>query len=296
MRDVLDGMRNAGIGKATVAGSCRFFDAEPKEIADLLSRINETLRKSPAPTHESKALRKVLGIDLLAQLTGMKAGDARTCPGVRREMRDDPIVERLHFLALLVGELAGSYTDVGVRRWFDRPRKALAGETPAQTLGHEWRPDDEGPIRVRELAAASSASSATRSRSGVAIAGFPFCGKCKPAGRTMERERPIDALFQRYAGWRVGRVPAHSWPACQKAADAARRAGASGITAPSAAPRRAGAAAGAVGKSGPAWRGSPGTARSRPRNTRRTDAGGGLRGSHAPIRRRPNEGFGAPGA
>lgn len=161
MRDVLDGMQDAGIGKATVAVSCRFSDAEPKEIAALLSRINETLRKSPAPTHESKALRKVLGIDLLAQLTGMKAGDARTYPGARREMRGDPIVERLHFLALLVSELAGSYTDAGVRRWFDRPRKALADKTPAQTLGQEWRPDGEGPVRVRELAAASSASPAT---------------------------------------------------------------------------------------------------------------------------------------
>ena len=185
MRKVLDGMRSAGIGKATVARPCRFSDAEPEEIADMLSRINETLRNSPAPTHESKALRKVLGIDLLAQLTGMEAGDARTYPGNRREMRGDPIVERLHFLALLVSELAGSYTDAGVRRWFDRPRKALAGETPAQTLGQEWRPDDEGPIRVRELADSLSASPATRSRSGVATADFPFCGK-------MQTSRPDD--------------------------------------------------------------------------------------------------------
>ena len=161
MREVLDGMRSAGIGKATVAGPCRFSDAEPKEIADLLSRINETLRKSPAPTHESKALRKVLGIDLLARLTGMSEGAVRFYPGARREKRDDPVVERLHFLALLVGELAGSYTDVGVRRWFDRPRKALAGKTPAQTLGHEWSPDDEGPIRIRELADSLSTSLAT---------------------------------------------------------------------------------------------------------------------------------------
>lgn len=161
MRDVMNGMQNAGIGKATVAGSCRFSDAEPKEIADLLSRINETLRKSPAPTHESKALRKVLGIDLLARLTGMSEGAARFYPGNRRENRDDPVVERLHFLALLVSDLAGSYTDVGVRRWFDRPRKALADKTPAQILSREWSPDDEGPIRVRELADSLSASLAT---------------------------------------------------------------------------------------------------------------------------------------
>ena len=127
----------------------------------MLSRINETLRESPAPTHESKALRRVLGIDLLARLTGMPEGAVRFYPGNRRRRRDDPIVERLHFLALLVSELAGSYTDAGVRRWFDRPRKALAGKTPAETLGREWRPDDQGPIRVRELADSLSSSSAT---------------------------------------------------------------------------------------------------------------------------------------
>ena len=102
-----------------------------------------------------------MGIDLLARLTGMPEGAARTYPGNRREGRDDPVVERLHFLALLVSDLAGSYTDAGVRRWFDRPRKALAGKTPAQTLGREWRPDDEGPIRVRELADSLSSSPAT---------------------------------------------------------------------------------------------------------------------------------------
>ena len=161
MRDVLDGMQDAGIGKATPARPCRFSDAEPEEIAVLLSRINETLRESPAPAHESKALRRVLGIELLARLTGMPEGAARTYPGNRRRRRDDPVVERLHFLALLVGELAGSYTDAGVRRWFDRPRKALADKTPAQTLGREWRPDDEGPIRVRELADSLSALPAT---------------------------------------------------------------------------------------------------------------------------------------
>ena len=161
MCEVLDGMRSAGIGKATVAGPCRFSDAEPEEIADLLSRINETLRKSPAPAHESKALRKVLGIDLLARLTGMSESAVRFYPGARRERRDDPVVERLHFLALLVSELAGSYTAAGVRRWFDRPRKALTGETPAQTLGREWRPGDEGPIRVRELAISLSAAPVT---------------------------------------------------------------------------------------------------------------------------------------
>lgn len=159
--DVMDGMRNAGIGKAATAHPCRFSDAESEEIAVLLSRINETLWKSPAPAHESKALRKVLGIDLLARLTGMSKDVARFYPGARRERRGDPVVERLHFLALLVSELAGSCTDAGVRRWFDRPRKALAGETPAQTLGYEWRPDDEGPIRVRELADSLSASPAT---------------------------------------------------------------------------------------------------------------------------------------
>jgi hypothetical protein len=51
-----------------------------------------------------------------------------------------------------VGDLAGSYNDAGIRRWFQRKRTALEGRSPASLLKQGWDPDDEGPARVRALA------------------------------------------------------------------------------------------------------------------------------------------------
>ncbi|MCY4626684.1 MAG: DUF2384 domain-containing protein, partial [Acidobacteria bacterium] len=68
---------------------------------------------------------------------------------------------RLHFLALVAGDLAGAYNEIGVRRWFDRKRSALGGKTPAEVLAGDWSAEDDGPERVRELAGALSFSPAT---------------------------------------------------------------------------------------------------------------------------------------
>jgi hypothetical protein len=64
----------------------------------------------------------------------------------------DDVAARLHHVALIVGDLLGAYNDVGVRRWFDRPRSALGGRRPAAVLSGNWNPDDPSPRRVRDLA------------------------------------------------------------------------------------------------------------------------------------------------
>lgn len=58
----------------------------------------------------------------------------------------------MHWLALVVGDLAGAYNDIGIRRWFDRKRTQLGGRAPAQLLRQGWRPDHAGPRRIRDLA------------------------------------------------------------------------------------------------------------------------------------------------
>jgi hypothetical protein len=73
----------------------------------------------------------------------------------------DDVAARLHFLALVVGDLAGSYNEIGVRRWFHRKRTLLDGRTPASFLKRDWDPDDDGPSRVRQLARALVTMSAT---------------------------------------------------------------------------------------------------------------------------------------
>ena len=73
----------------------------------------------------------------------------------------DPVAERLHFIALIVGDLRGAYNEVGVRRWFHRHRTRLEGRTPIELLGDDWRPDEEGPEAVRALAHSLLFASAT---------------------------------------------------------------------------------------------------------------------------------------
>jgi len=100
------------------------------------------------------------GAETLARLVGVTASSARRYLAGTRPI-PDTVAVRLHFLALVVADLAGAYNDIGVRRWFERPRKRLGGSSPAQLLAEDWSPDDDGPRRLRELAASLASSPAT---------------------------------------------------------------------------------------------------------------------------------------
>jgi hypothetical protein len=71
------------------------------------------------------------------------------------------VAARLHLLALVVGDLAGSYNALGIRRWFARKRTQLGDQAPAALLEGDWDPDDAGPRRVRDLARSLVTLSAT---------------------------------------------------------------------------------------------------------------------------------------
>jgi hypothetical protein len=61
----------------------------------------------------------------------------------------------------LVSDLAGSYNEFGIRRWFGRPRSQLGGRSPSVVLKRGWSPDDDDIRRVRGLAAALVGAGAT---------------------------------------------------------------------------------------------------------------------------------------
>jgi len=73
----------------------------------------------------------------------------------------DDVAARLHFLALVVGDLAGSYNPIGIRRWIHRKRTRLDGRPPAALLRGNWDPDEEAPRRIRQLATELVSLSAT---------------------------------------------------------------------------------------------------------------------------------------
>ena len=153
-------MAEAGIGQTFLAELHRQPCSDPARLAALLEKINEALDQSPAPAHEWRILQDVLGLDLLACLLNISQSSARRYLSGSRPT-PDTVAGRLHFLAFVVGDLAGAYNDIGVRRWFERQRKRLDGSTPAQALGERWSSDDDGPRQVEELARALRSSPPT---------------------------------------------------------------------------------------------------------------------------------------
>ena len=154
------GLERAGICRRFLADLRHPAGADPARLSGMLEEIHEALDESPAPTTEWPAMHGVLGAELLARLVGISASSTRRYLAGARPT-PDAVAVRLHFLALVVADLAGAYNDIGVRRWFERPRKQLGDSAPARLLGENWLPDDDGPKRVRELAASLASSPAT---------------------------------------------------------------------------------------------------------------------------------------
>jgi hypothetical protein len=147
---VLDAARATGIGRALTP------PAESGAVADwegFAADLLDALEASPLPQTEWAGLERLLGPDLLSELVGVSPSSLRRYSSSARST-PDVVAARLHFLALVVGDLAGSYNAFGVRRWFERPRTQLGGAAPAALLTGAWDPNDAGAGRVRELAAA----------------------------------------------------------------------------------------------------------------------------------------------
>ena len=119
----------------------------------LIERLDEALTASPLPDREMPELLRVFDREHLALLTGTSnVSLGRYLAGSRRW--PDELAARIHWLALVLSDLAGAYNDFGVRRWFERERTQLDGRSPRQLLGAEWDPADPDVERVRQLAAA----------------------------------------------------------------------------------------------------------------------------------------------
>ena len=151
MEELKTGMTEAGIGQTLLSELHRLLNSDPVLLAALLVKINEALDESPAPAYEWRILHNTLGLNMLTRLLDVSESSVQRYLSGSRST-PDRVAARLHFLAFIVGDLSGAYNDIGVRRWFDRPRKRLDGKSPAQLLAGSWLPEDEDPLRVRELA------------------------------------------------------------------------------------------------------------------------------------------------
>ena len=130
-------------------------DATQRRVADGLDRLSEALEASATPSTEWPSMRGVFGDEVLVELLGVGASSLRRYASGDRATPDE-VAARLHWLAMVVADLAGAYNDFGIRRWFERPRSQLDGKSPRQTLGAAWTPEDAAAARVRALAAVLS--------------------------------------------------------------------------------------------------------------------------------------------
>jgi len=146
--DAVRGLARLGVAQHINRTSGR--DRSGQQMARVATAVLSAIEDSPIPQAEWGPLSELLGDELPAllgistsSLTRYRSGE-RTTP--------DAVAARLHVLAQLVSDLAGSYNDFGIRRWFGRPRQALGGRAPNDILSGDWAPDDADVARVRALA------------------------------------------------------------------------------------------------------------------------------------------------
>ncbi len=152
-------IRLSGIGR-DVAVEISGPRPSSAQIGRALGRIYDELEQSPVPETEWQAVLDQLGLELTTKLVGVSPASVRRYAAHARPT-PDAVAERLHVLALVTADLAGSYNEFGIRRWFERPRPQLDMRSPAQLLRGAWRPEQGGPQRVRALARALTGPLAT---------------------------------------------------------------------------------------------------------------------------------------
>jgi hypothetical protein len=150
----------AGIGEsATVALRTR-TRPQSEQVEAVLESLRRALEASPVPEFEWPSLIELFGAEQLAGLVGVSVASLRRYAGGGRPT-PDAVAARLHLLAQLTADLRGAYSEVGVRRWFERKRTQLDGLAPRDILRGDWDPDATGPQEVRALARSLAGASAT---------------------------------------------------------------------------------------------------------------------------------------
>jgi hypothetical protein len=140
-----------GIGRALVRDLEEWRHLDAADITDRLARLDQVLEESARPETEWPVVRRYLSDQLLVNTLAVSEISIRRYASGERPT-PAAVAQRLHFLALVIGDLSGSYDHMGISQWFTRPRKnVFAGKTPFDLLSGEWQPEDDGPARVRQF-------------------------------------------------------------------------------------------------------------------------------------------------
>ena len=142
----------AGVGQDAAAALLQPGTRTPARLADLIGRLDDALVASPMPEREIRALVRIYDYDGLASLVGASVASLRRYAAGTRSV-PDAVAGRIHFVALVTSDLAGSYNEFGLRRWWERPRTPLDGRSPRVALWPSWDPGGPTAAAVTSLAA-----------------------------------------------------------------------------------------------------------------------------------------------
>lgn len=139
----------SALAESGVARAYTPLTSTAQELGRLAASALASIEQSPSPDIEWN-VAQVLGDDL-ATLVGTSVSSMHRYRSGERRTPDDTAA-RLHVIAGIVADLSGSYNEYGIRRWFSRPRSALAGSSPKQLLRGNWDPATAEVEAVRRLA------------------------------------------------------------------------------------------------------------------------------------------------
>ena len=153
IRDLASRIRRAGIGMSADAALARIETPSNEQLTEILTMLVAALEASPVPKYEWKAVGRIFPPEELGSLLDVSASSLKRYQSGERDT-PDLVAARLYLIALVAGDLAGSYNDTGVRRWFERPRSVFGGRSARQSLTRRWTSQDEAARRI--LSAAES--------------------------------------------------------------------------------------------------------------------------------------------
>jgi len=151
---------SAGIGETAAVALRTRTKPQSEDVEAALETLRIALEASPVPEFEWPSLIELFGAEQLAGLVGVSVASLRRYAGGARPT-PDAVAARLHILAQLTADLRGAYSEVGVRRWFERKRTQLDWLAPRDILRGDWDPDATGPQEIRALARSLAGASAT---------------------------------------------------------------------------------------------------------------------------------------
>jgi hypothetical protein len=159
IKDIARQASSVGVGQDSAVVLATVKSSSWAQIEALMNQLDGALAQSPIPDHEVRELVRLYDLEPLASLVGSSSVSLRRYTNGERTM-PDTVAARLHFVAMVTSDLIGSYNDIGIRRWWERPRALLDGQSPSAALGTGWSPDDPQAKAVADLAAALSGATA----------------------------------------------------------------------------------------------------------------------------------------